>query len=211
MTLFEFCAESASGAIDAAGSGADRIELCADLSVGGITPAPDDLRRVLDETDIPVFAMARPRGGSFVFDDDEVELTCGQLEQAHELGAHGFVVGAIDSQRRIDVRALTRWVAAAQGRPVTFHRAFDELADPFDALSTLAELGVRRILTSGAGASAWEGRARIRELIEHAPRELTIIAGGGVRQHNVHDLVEATGAIEVHGSAPIDLRRTARP
>lgn len=208
--ILEACATSASEAVRAVGGGAGRIELCRDLAVGGLTPTAGavlETRQALQECGhgaTPVFCMVRPRPGPFRAGLDAVEAMVREAAVLREAGADGLVFGVLDRVGRIDRTALAAFMEAAEGMPVTFHRAFDEIADPFEALEHLAAAGVGRILTGGGPGTAWEGRHRLRELVRVAAQHhpgVRILAAGSIRGDHVRALVEATGLTECHARA----------
>ena len=196
--LVEGCVESLADAQAAARGGADRLELCADLAVGGTTPSADLVRAVKARVFIPVFVMARPRGGSFAYDAGEIEQTHRDIETVIAAGADGVVVGALTPANEIDVPTLRAFVARAGSVPVTFHRAFDEVADPLRALETLVDAGVQRVLTAGGRGTALEGADVLRSLVERAGGRIVILAGGKVRGHNAREIIARTGVHELH-------------
>jgi copper homeostasis protein len=198
VILIELAVESLAAAQAAAVGGAHRIELCADLGVGGLTPSDDLTRRVLDDLDIPIFAMVRPRAGDFVYSAREITDMCGAIERLRALGVHGVVTGALTNSGEIDLAASAALLSAAAGMPVTFHRAFDRVVDQSSALEQLAELGVTRVLTSGGAPTALEGSAQLRALVAQAAGRVAILAGGGVRASNVRDVLLLTRVSEVH-------------
>src|SRR5262245_26401911 len=157
MVQVELAVESLAAARAAAAGGAHRIELCADLSVGGLTPSGDLTRSVLGEVDIPVFAMVRLRASDFIYSARELADMCATVGRLSALGVHGVVAGALTNGNEIDVAATMALLSAAGNLPLTFHRAFDRAADQSAALEQLAELGVTRVLTSGGASSALEG------------------------------------------------------
>ena len=196
--LVEGCVEGLADAQAAARGGADRLELCADLSVGGTTPSAEVIRAVKARVFIPVFVMARPRGGSFVYDAGEVDATHRDIERVIAAGADGVVVGALTSSNEVDVPTLRGFVARAGGVPVTFHRAFDQTGDPSRALETLVDAGVQRVLTAGGQGTALEGLAVLRSLVEQAGDRIVVLAGGKVRGHNAGEIIARTGVRELH-------------
>lgn len=207
--VIEACVESLEAALAAERGGADRLELCANLDVGGTTPSAELLAAVKSRVGIPVFTMIRPRGGSFVYtaaDRDEMRR---DITAVRERGADGLVLGMLDERGRVDVPGMRDVLADADGLPVTFHRAFDEIADQHAALDLLMELGVGRVLTSGGGASALEGADAIRSLVEHAGERIRVMAGGGVRAHNARELVRLTGVSELHARCEVHALRIA--
>jgi copper homeostasis protein len=196
--LIELAVESLEGARTAAAGGAGRIELCADLAVGGLTPADELTRGVLDSVDLPVFAMIRPRAGDFIYAEGEIADMCRTASRLRALGVHGLVTGALTNAQEIDRAATAALVDSAGGVPVTFHRAFDRVVDTSAGLEQLVELGVTRVLTSGAAPTAFEGSDRLRALVSQSAGRITVLAGAGVRESNVRDLVLRTGVREVH-------------
>lgn len=196
--LVEGCVESLADAQAAARGGADRLELCADLSVGGTTPSVELIRAVKARVFIPVFAMARPRGGSFVYNASEIEATHRDIANIIAAGADGVVVGALTPANEIDVPTLRNFVARAGDAPVTFHRAFDQVAEPGPALETLIDAGVQRVLTAGGRSTAMDGAAVLQSLVRQAGDRIVIMAGGKVRGHNARELVARTGVRELH-------------
>jgi len=198
--LLEVCVDRVETALVAAAAGADRIEFCARLDLGGITPVMLELERVLDLLEVPVFAMVRPRGGDFVYDARELRDLTEDLRAVRECGANGVVLGVLGADGRIARETVAALRAEAGDLPLTFHRAFDELARPLEGIEALLELGVDRLLTTGGPPTAWEGRDVLRELVQAAGDQLVVMPGGGVRQDHVHALLEHTGAREVHSS-----------
>ncbi|GAA3389482.1 copper homeostasis protein CutC [Cryptosporangium minutisporangium] len=199
MTLVEICVDDVDGARIAEACGADRIELCADLLEGGITPSHGMLDAVVGATSrVGVQVLIRPRGGDFVYSADEVRVMRFDIRTFARYPRVGFVLSGLTPSGRVDVPALSELLAECGGAPVTFSRAFDQVDDQFEALDTLAGLGVRRVLTGGGPGTAAEGRDRLRALVEHADGRLAVLAGGSVRSPNVAALVAHTGVPEVH-------------
>lgn len=177
--------------------GADRIELCQALEIGGLSPSPGLMKgAVADAGGRLVFAMIRLRGGDFVLRPGELAATVRDIEAAGLAGCAGVVVGACTAQGQIDEAAVATMVAAAGGMGVTFHRVFDLLPDPVGKLRRLGELGVARVLTSGGLGTAFEGRTVLAELVQ--ARGPVVLAGGGVRADHVVELVRTTGVGEIH-------------
>jgi len=180
-------------------AGADRVELCVALDEGGTTPPAELIADVVRRLRIPVFVLVRPRTGAFIYSDAEIDIMIRSIEKAAAMGAAGVVSGVLTSDRRIDVeRTRTLW-KSAEALPMTFHRAFDAVLEPLDALERLIDLGVSRVLTSGAAETALEGADAIATLRERARKRIGIVAGGGVRKHNVSEVIARTGVSEVHG------------
>lgn len=183
--------------------GVDRIELCSRLDLDGLSPGAGLLEAALERARVPVVVMVRPLPGPFRLAPEELLAMEDQVRSLRARGPAGVVLGAITPDGRVDRPALQRLVEAADGLPVVFHRAFDRCADLPRALEDLIELGVRRVLTSGGAPTAWEGRATLRTLVERAAGRIEVLAGGGVRDHNLADLLAATGVEQVHASVPL--------
>ena len=157
MTVCEVCVDAIGGAVAATAGGADRLELCAELPVGGISPSIGLLRGVLAATPLPVMVMVRVRGGDFCFSAEEVAAMSAEIACLKDEGVAGVVIGGLTPQRAIDRAACQRWIEVARPLSVTFHRAFDWTSDPLAALDVLIDLGVDRVLTSGQQATAEAG------------------------------------------------------
>jgi copper homeostasis protein len=198
LILVEAAVETLESAMAAERAGVGRIELCANLSEGGTTPDAGLVAAVADWTRLPVFVMIRPRAGGFAYSVDEIDTMRRDVELARAIGVAGIVTGALTSHCRIDVEQTRALLNAAAGLPVTFHRAFDIVADPFDALEQLIDLGVTRVLTAGGATTASEGADSIAALVDQARGRIAVIAGGGIRQHNVRDVLVRTAVGEIH-------------
>lgn len=205
--LLEAAVESLDDALAAIEGGADRLELCADMHVGGTTPSESLILEVVERVSVPVFVMIRPRGGSFVYSTSELDEMRRAMDHSRELDVDGFVFGVLNASNRVDTIRTQSLVDAAGELPVTFHRAFDRVPDRIDALDALIDLGVTRVLTSGGAPTAIEGIAELRELVESAEQRITILAGGGVRFLNVAEVVEETGVHEVHARCEMSVER----
>jgi copper homeostasis protein len=210
MVRFEVCVDSVDGALTAEEAGAARIELCCALSEGGLTPSAGALHAVRATTSIDTRALIRPRGGDFVYDRHEVRAMLRDIEVALEAGAHGVVIGALTPDGDVDRAVCRRLVAAAGGRPVTFHRAFDMARRPREALEAVIDVGAERLLTSGQEESAADGVPLIAELVRIAGDRLAVMPGGGITADNVARIVATTGAREVHVSAGATVDGPAR-
>jgi len=206
VTLVEICVDDVAGARTAERCGADRVELCADLLEGGITPSIGLVARTLAAVErIGVQVLIRPRGGDFVYDRDEAEVMLADIAAVRALvppaGVRvGFVLSGLTADGRLDRPLLAELVAACGDAPLTFSKAFDEVADRWAALDDLAELGVHRVLTSGGALTAAEGAEELRALT--ADGRVTVLAGGSVRSGTVTELLSRTGVPEVHLRAP---------
>lgn len=195
----EVVATTAQGCIDAERNGANRIELCMDLSCGGVTPSVGLLKAVLKAVQIPVFVLIRAREGDFVYSELEKQIMLDDIRTCLALGAHGIVAGALTSSFEIDVPFLYEAKEATGDLPFTFHRAFDETKDPFEAAKILYNAGVDRILTSGQAKVGPEGCDLVQKLMnqEECPQ---LLGGSGITPENVLPLLEI-GIPEVHFGA----------
>ncbi|QFZ54254.1 copper homeostasis protein CutC [Oceanihabitans sp. IOP_32] len=196
----EICANSYRSAINAEKSGAHRIELCAELAVGGITPSFGLIKKVITTLKIPVFVLIRPRSGNFTYSDDEFEIMKSDIAQCKALGCHGVVSGVLNKNNTIDVERTKVLVELAKPMAFTFHRAFDWVITPEDALEELASLGVNRVLTSGQETSALLGLDLLTQLNERAKNRIIILPGGGIHAENAKAFKTA-GFNEIHCSA----------
>ena len=200
--------ESAEAAVAAQGGGADRIELCAKLSVGGLTPSAELMRAVRKQIQLPIFGMIRPRAGDFVYSEAEFEMMREQIDAAKRFGMDGVVLGILRADRRVDVKRTRELVELAQPLPVTFHRAFDESVDLQGSLKDVISTGAKRILTSGGAPNVAEGTAMLRELVRVAGDRIIIVPGAGLNASNIERVVNQTGAREFHsGLSSVFARR----
>lgn len=181
MALLEICCYSMECALTAQRNGADRIELCAAPKEGGLTPSLGVLRSVREHITIPVHPIIRPRGGDFYYTDGEFAAMLEDIRLVRELGFPGLVTGVLTVDGDVDMSRMEKIMAAAGPLAVTFHRAFDMCANPFNALKNLADAGVARVLTSGQKADAAQGLSIIMELIAQGDAP-TIMAGAGFVQ-----------------------------
>lgn len=196
--VFEVCVDDPAGLAAAIEGGAQRIELCAALALGGLTPSPG-LMAAAANVAVPVFAMIRPRAGGFVYTDAEIDAAVADVAAVRAAGLAGIVFGATDRQGRLDLTAIARIRAAAGGLPMVLHRAIDVTPDQAQALEDAIAAGFVRVLTSGGAATAAEGAAAIGALARQAAGRITIMAGGGVDAGNAAMLL-AAGADDLHGS-----------
>jgi copper homeostasis protein len=199
--IYEICVDSADGVRAAKAAGADRVELCADLLEGGITPSRGMIRQARAIGGVRLHVMIRPRGGDFLFDDDEFAIQRADIETAKAEGADGVVIGMLSAAGEVDMGRSRELIAVARPLDVTFHRAFDVTPDPYAALETLIALGVERVLTSGQEASVLEGLPLIAELVRRAGDRIVVMPGGGVTSRNVARIVAAAAPREIHFAA----------
>lgn len=199
--MVEVCVESLAGVRVARTAGAERVELCTALGEGGLTPSAGLVEASVALGGIEVVVLARPRGGDFLYDDEEFAVLEREVAFARERGAAGVALGVLTRDGAPDVARCERLVARARPLAVTFHRAFDHVREPLSALEQLIELGIERVLTSGQAASAPAGSERLAALVGAARGRIQVIAAGGVRPENVSALCAATGVPAVHFSA----------
>ena len=180
--------------------GADRIELCANLTEGGTTPSYAHIKKCREAFDIALFPIIRPRGGDFLYTKDEFEIMKNDIKLCKELGCEGIVIGLLNMDGTIDMTRTSELIGLAYPLEVTFHRAFDRCKDPFVAIEELIEIGCQRILTSGQKPTVREGVDLIAELNKKEDDRIIILPGSGVRKDNIKMLAEKTGCIEFHSS-----------
>lgn len=196
----EICCNSIQSAANAKAAGATRIELCQDLENGGTTPSYATIRQCVQNLQLDVFVLVRPRSGDFCYNDLEIEAMAEDVRMCKKLGVAGIVIGFLNEDGTINTALTRRFVELAAPVPVTFHRAFDRCTDWHRALEEVIDCGCARILTSGCKPTAMEGKDNLRDIIRQAGDRITILVGSGVRPENVRELIAYTGAQEVHGS-----------
>jgi copper homeostasis protein len=204
--LLEIAANSVASALAAQEGGADRIELCASLGEGGLTPSYGTIAMARERLTIPIYVLIRPRAGDFLYDELELETMHRDIEACARLGCDGVVIGVLDADGNVAIDACRALVASAGSLDVTFHRAFDVACDAKRALEDIIALGCERVLTSGQSTTAVEGAATIRALVEHAAGRIVVMPGAGIGADNVAALRRSTGATEFHASAKRQLR-----
>jgi copper homeostasis protein len=204
--LIEACVDSVESAVAAEKGGAKRVELCAALLEGGLTPSAGAIGLARDKIEIGLNVIIRPRGGDFLYTEAEHEVMLRDVDAAKGLGADGVVIGALTKEGEVDVPRTRELVARARPLAVTFHRAFDMARAPFDALETLVEIGCDRLLTSGQEESAMAGLDLLRELVRVASDRIVVMPGGNIHEANVEKIARETGAKELHvtGFAEVD-------
>ena len=203
----EGCVDSYASCKAACRGGADRLELCANLAIGGTTPSAALFRQVRRDFTVKVNVLIRPRFGDFLYTEEELEEICEEIRMFRDLGANGVVIGALTPQRDLDEARMRRMMDCAGSMEVTLHRAFDMTRDPFAALETAIGLGCRTILTSGQAPSAAAGAPLLGALFQKAAGRIDLMAGGGVKRQNIEDIFRATGIRVFHTSGrsgPVD-------
>ncbi|WP_206854886.1 copper homeostasis protein CutC [Candidatus Enterococcus mangumiae] len=208
----EFCAENYTLIPLAIAKGANRIELCDNLAVGGTTPSTGVIEEVLSyasEKSVPVMTIIRPRGGDFVYNDIELKIMHTDLIESKKLGTDGVVIGCLTPSGWLDEEALEVLIESAEGLQITFHMAFDAIPQErqFEAIDWLVEHGVHRILTHGgaAGTNIEENLEHLKQLIAHANGRIIILPGGGITSENAQAVADALEVHEVHGTKIVPL------
>jgi len=196
--LIEACVDSYASCLAACRGGADRLELCANLVIGGTTPSTALFTQVRDHLGARVNVLIRPRFGDFLYSPWEVEEMCREIEDFRALGANGVVIGALTPDGRLDEEKMGRMMDAAGGMDVTLHRAFDMTRDPLEALERAVSLGCKTILTSGQERDVAAGKATLKKLFAQAAGRVTIMAGCGVKKENIREIHDDTGICVFH-------------
>jgi copper homeostasis protein len=202
---FEICVDSIAGVRAAERAGAARVELCAGLIEGGITPSLGMIEAATRGARVGVQVIIRPRGGDFVYSPAELEVMERDIAAAKRAGATGVVIGLLTPDGLVDVEQTRRLVELARPLAVTFHRAIDMSVDAMAALDRLIELGIERVLTSGQEATALEGSAVIAALRRRAAGRIIVMPGGGITERTVGRVLAETGVTEVHFAALAEL------
>ncbi|MBN8640348.1 MAG: copper homeostasis protein CutC [Flavobacteriales bacterium] len=197
----EIACFNSDSALIAQQNGADRVELCDAIEVGGTSPTIEIVKQVRANLSIDLYVMIRPRGGSFVYSDVEFQLMKTTVLAFKELKVDGFVFGILDENNRIDKDKNKELVELAHPLPCTFHRAFDEVSDVFQSLEEVIDCGFTTLLTSGQAQNVVDGVAVLSELVKKANNRITIMPGGGLRSSNIELILKETNALFYHSSA----------
>ena len=195
----EACVESFEKALEAQNNGANRIELCENLAVGGTTPSYGTVKICLEKLNIPIFLMIRARGGNFIYSKEEIEIMKEDIKIFKELGVKGVVLGCLTFDNKIDLELTKELVDLAYPMEVTFHKAIDEINNPLDYIDDLVNIGIKRILTSGGKATAFEGKDLINKMIKKSNGRIKIVVAGKVTKENLNGLSNLISADEFHG------------
>ena len=195
--IIEVCAESYEYALKAEKAGADRIELCKDLHLDGLTPDYETAKRTIDKLNIPVFILIRPREGDFIYSDEEFELMKDDIIKFKEIGCKGIVSGVLNDDNSIDIERTKDLIELSRPLEFTFHRAFDVVNNPLIEIENLIEMGVDRVLTSGQKKKAIDGLALLKQLNNISNNRLVIMPGSGISKNNLKDFELFN---EIHGS-----------
>src|SRR5690606_5958815 len=198
--IIEICANSFESAQNAQLAGANRIELCTELSVGGLTPSHGLIEKVISELNIPTHVLIRPRSGSFTYSNEEFDVMLRDISLCKKLGCAGIVSGFLTSENTIDLERTQRLIDASEGMQFTFHRAFDWVENPLGELQKLIDLKVNRLLSSGQKPNAFEGISLLEELQNVSNGKVEIMPGGGINIENALQFKEA-GFKSIHFSA----------
>lgn len=195
----EVCVESFSEALAAEKRGADRIELCDNLYLGGTTPSYGTIKMAMEKLTIPAFPIIRPRGGNFHYSKEEIEIMKEDIKVCKSLGAKGVVLGVLTADNKVDFETLKELVELASPMEVTFHKAVDELENPVEVIDRFVEIGVKRILSSGTKETALEGKDILNAMIKKADNRITILIAGKVTSDNFEEVAAAIPSTEYHG------------
>ncbi len=204
MEKLEIACFNAQSALIAQQGGADRIELCDNIKEGGTTPNLEITKQTLEKVTIPLYVMIRPRGGNFVYSEEEFQQMKNEIRQFKALGVNGFVFGILNHDRTVNTKQNAELVAMAKPLPCTFHRAFDAVTDVLLSLEDVIQCGFSTILTSGTMPNVVEGITVLQHLVEKANNRITIMPGGGLRSTNINLIQKQTNAGFYHSSAITD-------
>lgn len=197
----EIACDGVGSALAAQSGGADRVELFADLAAGGVTPSHGTIAVARDRLRLPLFVLVRPRAGDFLYGDWEIEAMLEDIRHCRTLGVDGVVLGALTAEGDIDTPRCAELISAAGGMQVTFHRAFDAVRDPVQALQAVIDLGCTRVLTSGGQASAAAGAAALALAVRQSAGRVRVMAGAGITADNIAGIAMDTGCSDLHASA----------
>ncbi len=208
--MLEIIATSVADAIAAERSGADRLELCAALSEGGLTPSLGLVEAVVEAVSIPVHVIVRPHSRTFQYDESDLTVMLADIRYIKQAGAAGIVIGVLNEDNEVNTRALSRLLTEAGGMKVTFHRAFDDIANQLEALEVIASFPqIQRILTSGGQAPAPEAAEQLKKLVDKSRNtSVRILAGNGMSPETLSTLVRVTGLEEVHFGSAVRVNRS---
>ena len=211
MKKIEIACFNLESAVIAQKAGADRVELCADMSVGGTTPTIETIQQARENLTIDLYVMIRPRGGNFVYSEAELEQMKSEIEAIKKLGVNGFVFGVLKDDKTINLEQNKVLVELAKPFPCSFHRAFDAVLNYEQALEDVISCGFSIILTSGTFPNVMEGKEVLKQLVIQAKNRIEIMPGGGLRSTNISELNEMVKANWYHSSAITDGSETANP
>jgi copper homeostasis protein len=198
--MLEVCVDTIQAAKIAVSSGAQRIELCERLSVGGVTPSATLITEVRKAVEVPLIVLIRSRAGNFEFADDDIEQMIYESQHAIQLGADGIAIGGLLSDGSLDTCFLTRVARLQPKCELVMHRAFDCIRDPIRSIEELVAIGFRRILTSGGPLRAIDGVTNLKKWNEHACHRVELLPAGGVLASNAFEILTGSGCRQLHGS-----------
>lgn len=201
--ILEVCADSMESALAAERGGADRIELCGNLVIGGTTPSQALFEKIRKETSLKIRVLLRPRFGDFCYSQNEYEILKEEVKLFRRLGADGIVIGCLNPDGSLNMEQMQGLIAEAGDMDVALHRAFDVSRDALEALKQAISLGCRTILTSGQKNSAWEGREFLAKLQQESRGRIEILAGSGIKPEIIDQLHEETGIASYHMSGKV--------
>jgi len=203
--ILEGCVDSVESAIEAEKGGANRIELCSNLIIGGTTPDINLFNMVKNKINIKINVLIRPRFGDFCYSDYEFEIIKKDIEMFKKAGANGVVVGILNPDGTLNINRMKQIMEIVKGMQVTLHRAFDLCENPLEVLDQAKELGINTILTSGQKKNCFEGKELIKTLILHSNNKIDILVGGGVKAEIVKEMIDYTNATSFHMSGKINI------
>ena len=197
--ILEACVESLNDAVAAERLGADRIELCDNLHVGGTTPSLGTIYVAKKLLRIPIMVLIRPRGGDFVYNSHEIEIMKRDIQLCRDIGVQGVVLGTLQMDSTVDTDLIQTFVELAKPLDITFHKAIDETRDILKESKKIADLGINRLLTSGGKSTAIAGANTINLLVEELKAKVSVIAAGKITNHNLDDIRKIINTTEFHG------------
>lgn len=213
-TKLEVCVDSVESAVTAQEGGADRLEVCSNLVIGGTTPGVSQFKQIRRACDIELNVLVRPRSGDFLYTDAEFQMIAEDIEMFRELGADGVVAGCLRADGNLDLERMEELQKRAQGLHMTLHRAFDVCRDPYQALEEAVSLGIHTILTSGQASECMKGREVLKQLIRQADGRIEILVGGGVNAEVIRlirqEIVSGPVSFHMSGKKIIDSGMTFR-
>lgn len=198
--LLECSVDSVESALAAEAGGADRLELCSNLIIGGTTPTIALFEEIRKYTNIPVYVLIRPRFGDFLYTEYEADVICNEIKAFQKAGAQGVVIGSLNKDGTLNLEQMKRFITCAKNMSVTLHRAFDMCKEPLVVLEQAKQLGISTILTSGQAASSVEGIPLYQQMLEKTQGEITILAGAGINSVTIQTLLEETELRAFHMS-----------
>jgi copper homeostasis protein len=204
--ILETCVDSVESAIEAVKGGANRLELCSNLIIGGTTPNINLFKLIKEKNNIKINVLIRPRYGDFCYTENEFEIMKRDIQMFKNIGANGVVIGILKAAGTLDMHRMKELIAEAEGMHITLHRAFDVCRDPFVTLEEAKKLGINSILTSGQKNKCTEGRELLKELVEKSEDKIEILIGSGINSSNVEEIISYTKSYAVHTSGKMEVK-----